>query len=491
MSVFDTLRSSARRLLTGAPPPEKRRGLVLAGGGARASFQLGALHRLIAVEGMHFDAIAGTSAGAILGGVVAQYRDAAGQQQAVADLSRLWREMTGPSDMFTERTWFELLQHQAPVWQRIMRSDAASRTPRTIEIPSFTWPFRRGETSEPTTVSLPQLPQAFTAISDLWSVAGPGSGFDSIARGALTSSSIFTPGPLVDRILAEAFDPARLARSGVPARFALVSLETGALRYVDAYGQLRDRDDRPLGIEVDLVDAIAASCAIPAVFPPVRLADGEHYVDGGVRMSLPADIMLDHLPVDETYAICSAPAGVQEAESFADSNIVSTIVRSSATLMNEELARQELARARAGGAIVIDPQTEVHDAMTVAPGLIRISMDYGYLRASQVLAGASVEEQDHARHLVEIRRLIWALQAQEQNAPPLFGAEDVANQILAAARRAATPESDEPDLESLQATVRDLTLALPGSQLPPGSSTWGRRDEFITDGAGGGELTEA
>jgi NTE family protein len=40
---------------------------------------------------------------------------------------------------------------------------------------------------------------------------------------------------------------------------------------------------------VDLVDAVAASCAVPGIWPPVTLGD-RRYVDGGVRTTLNADL---------------------------------------------------------------------------------------------------------------------------------------------------------------------------------------------------------
>jgi NTE family protein len=40
---------------------------------------------------------------------------------------------------------------------------------------------------------------------------------------------------------------------------------------------------------VPLVDAVAASCAVPLVWPPVTI-DGRRYVDGGVRSSVNADL---------------------------------------------------------------------------------------------------------------------------------------------------------------------------------------------------------
>ena len=45
--------------------------------------------------------------------------------------------------------------------------------------------------------------------------------------------------------------------------------------------------DRDAG--VSLVDAVAASCAVPAVWPPVTI-DGRRYMDGGTRSSTNADL---------------------------------------------------------------------------------------------------------------------------------------------------------------------------------------------------------
>ena len=45
--------------------------------------------------------------------------------------------------------------------------------------------------------------------------------------------------------------------------------------------------DRDSG--VDLVDAVAASCAVPMVWPPMPIG-GHAYVDGGVRSAVNADL---------------------------------------------------------------------------------------------------------------------------------------------------------------------------------------------------------
>jgi NTE family protein len=44
---------------------------------------------------------------------------------------------------------------------------------------------------------------------------------------------------------------------------------------------------------VDLVDAVAASCAVPGIWPPVTI-DGRRYMDGGVRSTANVDLAADH-----------------------------------------------------------------------------------------------------------------------------------------------------------------------------------------------------
>jgi NTE family protein len=49
--------------------------------------------------------------------------------------------------------------------------------------------------------------------------------------------------------------------------------------------------DRTSG--VGLVDAVAASCAVPGVWPPVTIGD-RRYIDGGVRSTINADLAEGH-----------------------------------------------------------------------------------------------------------------------------------------------------------------------------------------------------
>ena len=68
--------------------------------------------------------------------------------------------------------------------------------------------------------------------------------------------------------------------------YSLVRDATGNLFGVTQYGVHRVFD-RTSG--VSLVDAVAASCAVPGIWPPVTI-QGARYVDGGVRSSDNADL---------------------------------------------------------------------------------------------------------------------------------------------------------------------------------------------------------
>src|SRR5690606_26795382 len=256
----------------------------------------------------------------------------------------------------------------------------------------------------------------------------------------------------------EVFRPDAVAASGVTLRVAVVGLESGELRYVTEDGTLVDRDNRPLGDgPVDLVEAIRASCAIPMVFPPVRLGE-ENYVDGGVRESLPGEVAMTHLGVDTCYAVVAGPSGLRREESYDDKDMLGILMRTTTAIMTDEVQRDEVVQARAAGAVVIEPEFDVHDTLTIEPGLVALAIDYGYLRAAEAVLGASDEEQAVTRELVLLRRRIW--HAEEE----AFG-EDVAES--ARLERVA-------EIAGLKYTLRDLLRRVPAERLPEGAEEWWR-----------------
>src|SRR5690625_1309231 len=102
-------------------------GLVLSGGVARSSCQIGALRYLDDTFGITPSAITGTSAGAILGTVIAQSADHEGQRARLAQLDEIWRQMRSSSDMFQELPWFARLRERGPVRSEEHTSELQSR----------------------------------------------------------------------------------------------------------------------------------------------------------------------------------------------------------------------------------------------------------------------------------------------------------------------------------------------------------------------------
>ncbi|MEV1021401.1 patatin-like phospholipase family protein [Streptomyces sp. NPDC050264] len=98
----------------------------------------------------------------------------------------------------------------------------------------------------------------------------------------------------------EVFDTVRTLLGGVrewperPLRIAAVEAETGAVEAFDRHARLT------------FVEAVAASCALPLVWPPVT-ADGRRWMDGGSRSTAPLDLARGHRRV---LAVVPIPAAV-------------------------------------------------------------------------------------------------------------------------------------------------------------------------------------
>ncbi|WP_413451892.1 patatin-like phospholipase family protein [Georgenia phoenicis] len=494
-------------------------GLVLSGGGARSSFQLGALRYLYDRAGITPTVITGTSAGSILAAVLAQSAEQDGQRAALDRLEELWRGMSDSSDMFEELPWFSRLRERGPVWAEALErrrqrqgalgrsfkrvavlrdeiSTAAERVVRSangdgrrahrpgaeepeadhppVDHPPVPAPPSRltpegepaGERAadteqagRPTDAPVSGAGRFLESIDMLRTMGRASADLEAIVDGARRERSMYRPGPIVDRLVdPEVFRPDAVAASGVTLRIAVVALESGELRYVTEDGTLVDRDNRPLeGEPVDLVEAVRASCAIPMVFPPVRLGE-ENYVDGGVRESLPADVAMAHLGVDTCYAVVAGPSGLRREDSYDDKDMLAILMRTTTAIMTDEVQRDEVVQARAAGAVVVEPEFDVHDTLTIEPGLVSLAMDYGYVRAAEAVLGASAEEQAVTRELVLLRRRIWHTEE------AAFAAD-----VAEAARLERVAE-----IAGLKYELRDLLRRVPAERLPEGAEEWWR-----------------
>ena len=440
---------------------------MLSGGGASASFQVGALRYLYDVVGITPGIIAGTSAGSVLATLLAQADDHEGQRQILTAIEGQYENLRQPSDLMVELEWFSELQKLVPALRRLGRPRAPHPEPQTITLPALglSRARRRVGTSAPdlpggTVIRLPRwdATPVRETLSAFWSVSRSRPDFEALRRGGRREQSLYRRGPIFDRLLGPGmFDADRLGRSTTELRVAVVGLESGDLRYVTGRGVLVDRTDQPVAGQqpVAVLDAVHASCAIPAIYPPVRLGE-EHYVDGGTRENLPVEIAMTRLGAEPCYAVNSLPTGIPVDTSYAGKDMLAIVLRATAGIMSDEVQLDDVARAQAAGAVLIAPEVDVLGVLEVDPGLLAIARDYGYLRAAEACEGASPAQQRVTRDAIELRRRIWGVE----------------NELVAAGLEGA-----RPDLAALKWQLRDLVAQVPAQRLPAGAASWWQRWE--------------
>lgn len=463
--VADNLRSLA------AEPAPPVVGLVLSGGGATAGFQVGAMRYLYDHVGITPSVITGTSAGSMMAVLLAQADDHDGQRRRLADIERIYADLSTPADMMVERGWFGELQKLTPALQRAREPRPPRLEARTITLPALGLkrPRRRSDDDGLPGGPVIRLPRwdvspMWDTLSVLWTVSRSHPDFEALLRGARRERSMYRRGPIFDVLQdPDVLDLDGLAHSGTVLRIAVVALESGELRYVSGTGTLLDRENRPVPGEgpVSVIDAVLASCAIPAVYPPVRLGR-EHYVDGGMRENAPVEVAMTHLGVDRCYAVVSTPVGLPPDSSYADKDMLSIVLRATAGIMADELQLNDVARARAEGAVVIAPEVNLLGLFDLDPGLLAIARDYGYLRAAEACEGAAAEEQRVTRELVQLRRQLWGLENEllDPGHPDHVGGE--------------VPSDRLAELAALKRQLRDLVAQVPPDRLPPGADQWWR-----------------
>lgn len=452
---------------------------MLSGGGARASFQLGALRYLYDHVGIHPQVMVGTSAGSIIAACLSQYADVQDQSRALRELERLWLSMTSPEQMFAARPWFERLTERREEWMSLVQHEQNRPAP-SFSLPKLPSPWGQGTEQAPAEDERRVEDEELTGAALTMHVAmsegetttqrlGPsavlpllsmlprlrtaGSDLSVILRGADASRSMYHPGTILMRLLdGEFFTSERTRTSGTTVRIAVVALESGELRYVTETGDMVDRDNRPLpGIpNIDLSLGVLASCAIPSVFAPVRIGD-EWYVDGGTREATPAEMAIGPLGADPCYVVVSTPVEPPRADSFESKSMLSILLRS-AEIVTDEAERDEIALARSSGAVVVEPELFVHDAITVDPGLLQINRDYGWLRAAETHLGLPRSVCDVHRRAIELR-----LEALELEADVLAGKKD---------------EETLRNLARVKFLIRDQLEVLDPARLPEGAARW-------------------
>jgi predicted acylesterase/phospholipase RssA len=260
--------------------------LVLSGGGAKGSFEVGAVKYLYE-QGIRPGIICSTSVGSVNGLKLAEGEDDGSDpdpQRGFSGLESIWLGLKQNSDMYVEDSWFK----NSPDWIRgaINSQKRSDLDPFTQVMLEFAPPF------------------AQVAISEL----------QDFVDTAKIAHGIYNLQPI--RSLAEAkVDRGKVARSGIRLRMATVQLESGNLFYVTELGRLvsdpTEDASVPL-VQVDVIDGMIASASIPGYFEMQPLASN-WYVDGGVRQVAPVQAAVEMGATVVYVVLASAPICVDSA----------------------------------------------------------------------------------------------------------------------------------------------------------------------------------
>ena len=364
--------------------------IVLSGGGAKGSFEVGVLLYLYEIwNDISPRIVCGTSVGAINALGVAEATNGAG----IDKIRRIWLGLEHHSQMYRPSPELAtVLANLGIDFDDVVAILAGSGGSLTFdplaavdEGEAAAWAAAGWALSGP-------VGAVGAALASIFSDAGEAIG-DVLA--ALRSMTFLLDLAPTEALVSANIDPALVRASGMRLRLAVVALEDGGLAHVTEDGQLmRERNG---GIDAlttanALIAGTMASAAIPGIFEARRLSTTTSsmlYVDGGVREVLPTQAAVD-LGAQLIYNIAAAPFAPEVDPSLSASPHILAVMKRGVDLCVSEVSQEEKA-PRAGFCdgrerVLIQPNFEVHDTIEIHPGLIRINMAYGYLRAFEAEA---------------------------------------------------------------------------------------------------------
>ena len=442
---------------------------VLAGGGTKGAFEAGALSYLVKECRITPQVITAASAGAVCAIVLAQART---EEEFVVRVDELHEDLLAMTDrdlLFGRQPWVAALDG-TPLSRlvdgyliegtRPPRPGGDGATACTVGgIPTKV--VRRRRKVRLLKGALRLLPRLGWIRREL--KANP--------------SSVLTLEPLAQALRRggpsgiKAVDLNLVARPGLELRLAVTALRAGVLRYVTESGTITESDAvSPVAGEgagpVDVLEAVVASSSVPLVFPPRSMGDDD-YVDGGVVNNVPVDAAA-RLGATRIVAILAVPLNQpRDDRDFTKVHALDVFLRSVGAIAFAEHQEDSLRPPLSDGVevTVVDPRLDVVGPFEVAQGLMLIDMDYGWLRAADVMAGLdpdlALQANESTEELVRNRVEAWHL-------------ED----ILRRHGSATSPDVGKPLAEAKQAVrsalERRRALGLP---CPPQADAWWKADE--------------
>lgn len=394
---------------------DPRLGFVLAGGGTKGAFEVGVLRHLVQGMGLRPGVVCGTSAGSILAAKLAQARSDEEFVEAVDVLTRDLLAMTEQSTVFAKQPWLDDFTGTA-VGEALDRFLQMRPPPPSgvADLPAARSQHRRRRWHA-IRQAVEELPAVHHAHQDF-----PGH-----------RSSLLSLAPLEAALRGRArgiapLDVDAVARTGLELRLTVTALEAGVPRYVTGRGEVLERDGRTPAVDaegpVDVVEAVVASSSVPMVFAPRRIGRAT-YVDGGVCENVPVGAAVA-AGARRLIAVLAVPLDVAPDDTdWTTASFARVYWRSVDEVGFSAKQHDNLAVGLPEDAelTVVAPTVDVVGAFEVNPGLLRIDLDYGALRAVDVFetegAGVRRRASELTDRIIVERERAWYLEEELWQAP--------------------------------------------------------------------------
>jgi NTE family protein len=362
--------------------------IVLSGGGAKGSFEVGALLYLREIwNEIQPRIICGTSVGAINALALAE----ATTSQGVDKIENVWLDLQYRSDMYEPSP--ELAQGLETA--EVSLDDFVAFLSEQGG-PDFGYGNILNESAVAPAAVVGFLVGDWIGLLTHGAIAGgitTAAKLVALLEAVSDGSFFFHLTPTRGRIAA-VIDRLGIATSGMKLRLAAVALEDGELYYITEASTLIARtaagvNAEPINDPDPLVLGALASAAFPVFFQAQQIRTPTTlltFVDGGVREVLPSHAAVE-LGAQLIFNISAATSDPPPklGEIYASPGGLLPIMLRALELQGNEIVREEMhPRARfcdERERVLIHPTFSVHHLLEIDPGLIRINMAYGYFRA--------------------------------------------------------------------------------------------------------------
>jgi NTE family protein len=442
---------------SGAPTPSPNTCLVLSGGGAKGSFEVGFLAYLKKFWGaLNITAVCGTSVGAVNAVPIAQSGPA-----GIDRLVDLWLALRSDADMYEvhpsllpAKVALQALGMDIDDLGDLLDKDGLDKLTKVFAI-NLDDEVAAGAVGVGAMVGGAALAGPWGLLFGLGGLIATGVSAASASNstgqvlakfkllGQALAVILSAPGlnsfrPL-EALIMRNLDVSQIGQPGRPRlRLAMVCLEDGDMYYFsETGGLLRGSANASKATEsfwngpitADKVrQAVIASSSPPLLFPAVPLREDHGptsrrrtraFIDGGVRELLPARAAVD-LGCERVIGVLASPLQMAADEYPASPPpFFPTALRAMETMLNE-VARTDTEHVKDPTLRVLThPMTDVIDSFTVDPGLIRINVDYGYMRGFDATLGIAGKQLNLSEQLllflaeeeiVRLRKEIWRLE---------------------------------------------------------------------------------